>query len=140
MMMNDNDVFLSGELEVDKSIYCNGEILFEDLSDIVQTKDMEHYNLSTLSLYDDDGGMKIFGDLFIDGNIIFDKTLYSYDSVFEKIKFTNKKITPKTITIKCGNFMMANKFRSSDNYIHTDNNGIILQLRKMKIKKLKKND
>ena len=140
MMMNDNDVFLSGELEVDKSIYCNGNILFEDLSNMIQTKNMEHYNLSSLSLYDDNGGMKIFGDLFIEGNIIFDKTLYPKDSVYEKIKFTNHKITPKTISIKCGNFMIGNKFKSSDNYIHTDNSDIITQLRKMKIKKLKKND
>jgi len=136
-MFNDCDVYLSGDLEVD-SIYCSGNILFQDLGDRFEADEYQkkETGLSNLQCWNNS---MIAKDLFIEGNIIFNEGIYSEDDIFQKIRVA-PVVNTKMMTITCDNFLMNSKITSKDNYIHTTNNDVVVKLRKMKINKLKKND
>ena len=136
-MFKNSDLYLKGNLEVD-TIYCTGQILFEDLSPRFEHDEQKKWDTGFSNLYQWSNSM-ITNDLIIDGNIIFNKDIYSEEEIFEKIKLASNN-HPKMMTIRCDNFLMNHKLISKDNYIHTTNSEVIIKLRQMKIKKIKKND
>lgn len=136
-MFKNSDLYLKGNLEVD-TIYCTGQILFEDLSPRFEHDEQKKWDTGFSNLYQWSNSM-ITNDLIIDGNIIFNKDIYSEEEIFEKVKLASHN-HPKMMTIRCDNFLMNHKLIVKDNYIHTTNREVITRLRQMKIKKIKKND
>lgn len=136
-MFTDSDVYLRGVLEVD-SIYCTGQIFFEDLGNRFENDEQKKMETGVSNLYQWNNSMKA-NDLLIDGNIVFSESVYMKEEIFEKLKLTTH-VHPKIMTIKCDNFLIGNKIISKNNCIYTTNNDVILKLRQLKIKKIKNND
>ena len=137
-MFRDNDVYVSGDVMVEK-LYCSGKILFEDLGN--RFEEHEHRRMETeMSNLQHWSNSMTANELLIEGNIIFNDCFHKEEDVFQIVTPVSDNINPKIMTIRCNNFLMSHKLIIKDNCIHTTNNEVIVKLRKMKIDKLKKNE
>jgi hypothetical protein len=115
-MFKNSDVYLKGNLVVD-SIYCSGQILFEDLGNRFEDDEEKKMNTGMSNLYQWTNSMTA-KDLLIEGNIIFGEGVYSEEEIYEKIKLASN-IHPKMMTIRCDNFLISNRIISKDKlYTH----------------------
>lgn len=128
MTIDNNDIILLIDMKVDNKIYCNGQILFDDLD-----------NNETFHEYKIYRNFNVNGDLFIDGNIIINNNIYSKEKIYKNIKYISDNEINKTMTIKCHCFKIGSKFTSKDNFIFTTNSDVLSNLRGLKINKLRKN-
>ena len=134
-----NDVYLQGHMIINNNLYCNGVIFFEDISDLIRNQ----YGMTEsihIGLEKSDYMISV-GDLFIDGNIVFNKNNFSSEDIYEKVKIISDNIIhPKTNTIKCKNFFINGDISIKNNTIFVTDGRVISKLRELKIKKFKKND
>jgi hypothetical protein len=135
MTIRDNTpskITVTGDMEVNGSIYCIGNITYEDIEDYDDNiyKDRISKNLNTKII--------LPSDVIIEGDIILNKKYYDKYNIYEIIKSTNNLPTSintsqlttfmSDTTIIWGKMFMNNLF--------TNNDKIILSLRKEKIKKV----
>jgi hypothetical protein len=135
-----NDVIVTGKMDIQFDLICNGLIMFKDLSDLDEENRYRYVEMG-VSMERLDPSIVTFCDLLVDGNIVLDSNRFNEYDIYEKIKMMSYvDINPKVFTVKCKNFYIQNDFLLKNNCIFVSDGRMVSMMRQLKLNKILKNE